>query len=73
MGPETTYAPMNYTALCVMLLMREVSITWAKIALMLLTMLGQWLPLSCSSPSMNDTLADFTLNINHAASQGFYA
>ncbi len=33
-------------------------------------MLVQWLPLSCSSPSMNDTLADFTLNINHAASQG---
>jgi hypothetical protein len=33
-------------------------------------MLTQWLPLSCSSPSMNDTLADFTLNINHAASQG---
>jgi hypothetical protein len=53
-----------------MLLMREASITWAKIALKLLTMLGQWLPLSCSSPSMNDTLADFTLNINHAASQG---
>jgi hypothetical protein len=33
-------------------------------------MLTQWLPLSCSSPSMNDTLADFTLNINHGATQG---
>jgi hypothetical protein len=61
---------MIYKALFVMLLMREVSITWAKIAIKLITMLTQWLPLSCSSPSMNDTLADFTLNINHAASQG---
>jgi hypothetical protein len=53
-----------------MLLIREASSTWAKIGLKLLTIMSQWLPLSCSSPSMNDTLADFTLNINHAASQG---
>jgi hypothetical protein len=30
MGPGTTYAPIIYTALCVMLVMRAASITWAN-------------------------------------------